>query len=183
MRAAPMLVLSATFLWSGCPSEQAADDDDAVDVYLAMEGRWIGPATDSDGHDAELRIEFLRHATVSEEAGLAMYRYADLGTACPTRWHRLDEDPPTYRFTEIDEGDPNPCENGEVEIAHPRAGQVLISSVDKALANDFPDLLDWDCIAALDPRPPIELPAVDVDDEIYRTFLERAEEIDALNRK
>ncbi len=60
---------------------------------------------------------------------------------------------------------------------------MLISSVDKALANDFPDLLDWDCIAALDPRPPIELPAVDVDDEIYRTFLERAEEIGALNRK
>lgn len=137
MRAAPMLVLSATFLWSGCPSEQAADDDDdvvddddavaddddAVDLYLAMEGRWIGPATDSDGHDAELRIEFLRHATVGEEAGLAMYRYADLGTACPTRWHRLDEDPPTYRFTEIDEGDPNPCENGEVEIVHSTANE------------------------------------------------------------
>ena len=38
-----------------------------------------------------------------------------------------------------------------------------------AAANDLTDLLDWDRIAALDPRPPMQLPVIEADDEVlYR---------------
>ncbi len=38
-----------------------------------------------------------------------------------------------------------------------------------AAANDLTDLLDWDRIAALDPRPPLDLPVIEADDDVlYR---------------